>query len=167
MLNIRPATRDDLQPITAIYNEAIRTSTATFDIDPKTAEEQQRWFDRHEQRHPILVAESEDDVVGWGCLSPWSDRPAYDVTAAFSFYVAAPHRGRGVGTQLLEALITEARRLEYRSLLGCIAEGSEASLRLVRKRGFRQAGLLRQAGHKFGRVLDVRLMQLLLTTERL
>jgi L-amino acid N-acyltransferase len=162
VLHIRPAIRDDLPAITAIYNEAIRTTTATFDTEPKTHEEQQRWFDRHGTQHPILVADDEGEVVGWACLSPWSDRPAYDVTAAFSFYVAEPHRGRGVGTQLLEALLAESRRLEYRSLIGCIAEGSEASLRLVERHGFVQAGQLREAGRKFGRLLDVRLLQLLL-----
>ncbi len=162
MLHIRPATFDDLPAITAIYNEAIRTTTATFDTEPKTHHQQQAWFDAHGTRHPILVADDEGEVVGWACLSPWSDRSAYEVTAAFSFYVAEPHRGRGVGTQLLKALIVEARRLEYRSLIGCIAEGSEVSLRLVERCGFVQAGLLQDAGRKFGRLLDVRLLQLLL-----
>src|SRR5436190_8054769 len=97
---IRRAELADLESITAIYNEAILTTTATFDTEPKTASERLPWFQSHGERHPILVAESEGGVVGWASLSPWSERPAYDDTAETSFYVRAGRRGQGIGRAL-------------------------------------------------------------------
>ena len=68
MLNIRPAEVSDLDAITEVYNEAIQTTTATFDTEPKTKSEQLRWFESHGPKHPIIVAEL-DGIVGWACLT--------------------------------------------------------------------------------------------------
>src|SRR5947199_6339602 len=101
---IRRATVADAAAIAAIYNEAIATTTATFDTDPKTAEERIRWLNSHDERHPILVADTNGTVVGWASLTAWSDRTAYDDTAETSFYVRSAYRGRGIGRKLQEAL---------------------------------------------------------------
>ncbi len=77
MCTIRPAQTADLNAITDIYNEAIRTTTATFDTEPKTEEEQKIWFDSHGSKYAILVAEFKGVIVGWASLSKWSDRCAY------------------------------------------------------------------------------------------
>ena len=81
MLNIRRSALSDLDAITEIYNEAILTTTATFDLEPKTREDRLQWFEDHDDRHPILVAEFETQVVGWACLTRWNPRAAYDDTA--------------------------------------------------------------------------------------
>jgi phosphinothricin acetyltransferase len=159
MLNIRQAERSDVDDITEIYNEAIRTTTATFDTRPKNRDEQLRWFESHGPRHPILVAEWNGRVVGWACLSKWSDRPAYDETAETSFYVKEEHRGRGVGRELKRALIDEGRRLSFHSLIARVAEGSDESLHLNEAFGFVHIGTMKEVGRKFGRLLDVHILQ--------
>jgi phosphinothricin acetyltransferase len=159
---IRRAVLSDVPAITAIYNDAVLTTTATFDTEPKSVEERADWLSAHDDRHPVLVAVIGDDVVGWACLSKWSDRPAYDGTAETSFYVAAEHRGRGIGRRLKEAIIAESRRLGYHTLIARVAEGSEASRHLNERAGFVHVGTLREVGRKFGRWLDVDVMQLML-----
>ena len=90
---IRKAAIADLEAIREIYNEAILTTTATFDTEPKSADERLQWFQSHDERHPILVAVVDGKVVGWASLTPWSDRAAYDDTAETSFYVKSEFRG--------------------------------------------------------------------------
>lgn len=163
MLTIRLAERTDLAAITAIYNDAIRTTTATFDTEPKTEVQQVRWFEAHDERHPILVAELDGQVVGWASLTNWSERRAYDETAEASFYVQAESRGQGVGRRLKEAITAEARRLGYHSLIARVAEGSDASMHLNESFGFRRVGVLKEVGRKFGKLLDVYIYQKMLS----
>jgi L-amino acid N-acyltransferase len=96
-VSIRRAEIADAAAIAEIYNEAIVTTTATFDTEVKTVEERAQWLEAHDERHPVLVAEVAGKVVGWTSLSRWSERRAYDGTAESSFYVLSPYRGRGVG----------------------------------------------------------------------
>ena len=156
---IRCAELADLDAITEIYNEAILTTTATFDTEPKSVSERLPWFHTHGERHPILVAAMDGKVVGWACLSQWSERRAYDDTAETSFYVKAEHRGRGIGRKLKEAIIEEARRLRFHSPIARAAEGSEASIHLNKSFGFIHVGTLKEVGRKFGRLLDVHILQ--------
>lgn len=116
----------------------------------------------HDGRHPVLVAERDTQVVGWAALSPWSDRPAYADTAESSCYVAEGWRGQGVGRALKERLIEEARRAGLHTILARVAGESAASLHLNESLGFVRIGTMREVGLKFGRRLDVHLMQLLL-----
>lgn len=161
-IRIRRAEKRDLGAITEIYNEAILTTTATFDTEMQSAEQREAWYDEHGERYPVLVAEWNGAITGWACLSRWSDRPAYDVTAETSFYVKAEYRGRGIGRRLKQATIEEARRLGLHSLIARVAEGSEASVHLNQEAGFRHVGTLKEVGCKFGRLLDVHILQLML-----
>ena len=127
MIVVRRAELEDLPAIVSIYNEAILTTTATFDTEPKTVAERTEWFQAHGDRHPILVAVENGEVVGWSSLTRWSDRKAYDETAETSFYVRAEARGRGIGRQLKQATIDEARRLGFtRSSRGSRREAGPA-----------------------------------------
>ena len=159
---VRPASSWDLPAILEIYNEAVRTTTATFDLEPRTPEAHRAWFEAHGPRHPVLVTEEGGVVIAWASLSPWSLRPAYAGTVEDSVYVAEGHRGRGVGRLLLQALVAEAVKAGHHSLVGRVCTESAASIRLHEALGFRPAGVLKEAGLKFGRRLDVLNLQLLL-----
>lgn len=161
-MKIRRAVSSDLSAITAIYNQAVETTTATFDTEPKTLAEQAEWLEKHTDRFPVYVAEDGGAVVGWASLSPWSGRCAYRDTAETSFYVEAGHRGKGIGRLLKDTIIAEARALGYHVLIAQIADGADASRHINETAGFHHAGTLREVGKKFGRVLDVHLYQLIL-----
>ena len=159
---MRSASLADLEAITQIYNDAILNTTATFDTEPKSLEEQERWFLGHSQRHPVLVCEREGEILGWASLSPWSERCAYSDTAEASVYVRSDHRRQGIGKRLLEALISRAREAGLHTIIGRITVENESSLRMARSCGFDSVGIMREAGFKFGRRLDVHIVQLML-----
>ena len=159
---IRRAVQDDAAAIAEIYNEAILTTTATFDMETKSVEDRARWLESHDERHPVLVAVVDGKVVGWSSLSRWSDRCAYWDTAETSFYVQSTARGFGVGRRLKEAIIAEARRLNYHTLIARVAQESLASLHLNQSMGFVLVGTLKEVGRKFGKLLDVHILQLML-----
>ena len=159
---IRRAQLSDAAAIAHIYNEAILTTVATMDTEPKTPEERTQWLQSHDDRHPVLVAEVDGTVVGWASLTQWSDRPAYGATAETSFYVHSTHRGRGIGRKLKEAILDEARRLGYHTLIARITAGSIESVHLNESTGYVHVGTLREVGRKFGRLLDVHILQKIL-----
>jgi phosphinothricin acetyltransferase len=159
MATVRAARAEDLPAVTAIYNDAVARTTATFDVEPKTAAQQAEWFARHDAAHPLIVAEDGGRVVGWASLSPWSDRCAYARTAEVSVYIEEAARGRGLGGVLLDEILARGRAAGIRQVLARIVAGNEASLRVHARRGFREAGVLRRVGEKFGRVLDVHMLQ--------
>jgi phosphinothricin acetyltransferase len=159
MLTIRSATLQDLGAITEIYNDAILKTVATFDTETKTEAEQQRWFEGHGSRYPILVAEEDNLIVGWASLSQWSDRCAYSDTAEASLYVREEYRGRGIGRKLNETIIKAGGEAGLHTLIGRITEGNETSIHLTESAGFKQIGVMRECGRKFGRLLDVHLVQ--------
>jgi L-amino acid N-acyltransferase YncA len=161
-VRLRRAVRADLPTITKIYNEAILTTTATFDTQSQTVRERAAWFRKHGRRHPIIVAQIGGEVVGWACISAWSDREGYKDTAETSFYVHSKFRGRGIGRKLKRAIIAEARRLGFRCLIARVANGSAASLHLNKVTGFEHVGTLKQVGRKFGKLVDVHILQKIL-----
>src|SRR5262245_20451560 len=135
-VTIRRAELADAPAIAEIYNESILTTTATFDTEVKTVQEREQWLQTHDERHPLLVAVVDGKVVGWSSITQWSDRRAYDATAETSSYVHSTFRGRGIGRQLKTAIIAEARKLGYHTLLARIAQGSDASIHLNEEAGF-------------------------------
>jgi phosphinothricin acetyltransferase len=159
MAALRPATETDLPAITEIYNQAVLRATGTFDTEPKTLEQQREWFAHHGAAHPVIVAEEAGKVVGWASMSPYSDRCAYARTAEVSVYIDEGARGRGLGGELLEGILSAGKKAGLLQVLARVTEGNEASLRLHAKRGFFEAGRLRQVGEKFGKVLDVHILQ--------
>lgn len=159
MAVLRPASESDLPSITEIYNQAVLRATGTFDTEPKTLEAQRDWFAKHGASHPVIVAEETGTIVGWASVSPYSDRCAYARTAEVSVYIDEKARGRGLGGELLEGILSAGKKAGLLQILARVTEGNEASLRLHTKRGFFEAGRLRQVGEKFGKVLDVHILQ--------
>jgi L-amino acid N-acyltransferase YncA len=159
MVLLRSATIGDLDAITEIYNEAIIKTVATFDTELKTIEEQKKWFDDHGSKNPILVAEENGVLVGWASLSKWSDRCAYSDTAEISLYVKEEYQGKGIGRRLMEAIIKEGEKNGLHTVIARITEGNESSFHLHRSVGFTHIGIMKEVGRKFGKRLDVHLMQ--------
>jgi len=162
MTTVRPAGEADLPSILEIYNIEVASSTATYDTEPRTEEEHKRWFHHHGPAHPVFVAVREGRVCGWASLSPWSDRLAYAKSVEVSVYVAREFRHGGVGRLLVRALITAARERGHHALLSRISADNEASVRLHEALGFSNVGTLKEVGTKFGRLLDVVIMEMLL-----
>ncbi len=162
MLTIRPAVLADLDGITEIYNNAILETVATFDTEPKTRREQEAWFAEHGAREPVLVAEEDDIIVGWASLSQWSDRCAYMDTAKSSLYVRKECRGRGIGKKLGQAIVDAGKLAGLHTLIARVAEGNEVSIHLFESTGFEPIGVMKEVGLKFGRRLDVYLLQKIL-----
>jgi L-amino acid N-acyltransferase YncA len=163
-MTIRPATHADLPAILEIYNEQVLNSTATYDYEPDTLEGRAGWLEEHEREgYPVLVAEDEAGrVVGWASLSRFRAKIGYRFTVENSLYVAADRRGQGIGRALLAALIKSARERGFHAIVAGIDADSEASLRLHESFGFEKVAHFKQVGFKFGRLLDVVFMELLL-----
>jgi phosphinothricin acetyltransferase len=161
MIQLRAATEKDLASILDIYNEAVLNTTATFDTEPRSLEKQRAWFFSHKKIHPVLVAEDNGTVLGWASLSPWSDRCAYDTTVEISVYIHKDHRGRGLGSRLLEEVIRLGKNLEIHTVLSRITQGNETSIHIHERCGFKTIGVMKEVGYKFNRFLDVHMMQLI------
>lgn len=160
---VRLATRDDAEAIRAIYNREVTGSTVTFDLVPRSLDDQQEWLDAHAGAHPAVVAvDGEGEVVGFGSLSPYRSRPAYSTTVEDSVYVHRDHHGRGVGRLLLAELVRLAEVHGFHAVMARIVGGHEASIALHTGCGFELVGVEREVGRKFGKWLDVALMQKLL-----
>jgi len=159
-LIIRPATPDDLAAINAIYNHYVAHSTCVWTTRPCSEVERQAWYQEHGPSQPVLVAEQGGCVVGWGALG--SFRPAYTAAGVLedSLYVHPDFQRRRIGSQLLQALIDEARRLGLRSLLANISADQTPSLRLHEKFGFQQVAHLRDVGQKLDQRFDAIYLQL-------
>ncbi|HEV8543541.1 MAG TPA: GNAT family N-acetyltransferase [Verrucomicrobiae bacterium] len=164
MIEIRPARREDCPGILEIYNDAVLTTTATYDYEPRTLEQRQSWFDEHQRiDFPIFVAVNGiQRIVGWSALNRYHDRMGYRFTTENSIYIAADFRGQGIGKKLLAPLIDSAKRLGLRAIIAAIDGENEASVRLHAGFGFESVGHFKKVGYKFNRWLDVVYMELLL-----
>jgi len=159
MVKIRRAIIKDLKEITDIYNEAILKTDATFDTEIKSLQEQKIWFENHGIKNPILIAEQNGSIVGWASLSQWSDRCAYSDTAELSLYVKEEYQGKGFGKKLMESILKEGKKTGLHAIIARITQGNKLSIQLHKKFGFEHIGVMKEVGQKFGKRLDVYLME--------
>ena len=164
---VRLATVDDAEPIMAIYNREVSGGTATFDLVPRSLAEQRAWLAARSGAFSAIVAVSGGDVdsnqvVGFASLSPYKERAAYSTTVEDSVYVHRDHTGRGIGRLLLGRLVDIARESGFHAVIARIEAGGAASRALHTSCGFDLVGVERQVGRKFGRWLDVAVMQIVL-----
>lgn len=162
-LTVRDADGPDLPAITALYAGEVVGGTATFETTaPPLDEMTGRLTAVRNHGLPWLVAEVDGRFAGYAYASPFRPRPAYRYGVEVSVYVEAAARGQGVGRALLLALVERIRGMGLRHLIAAVSDSdtSAASIALHRSLGFRDSGTYRQVGWKFGRWLDVALLQL-------
>lgn len=159
---IRPARAGDSAPIAAIWNVEAVGTIATTETEPRGPERQVAWLAAHTDDYPVVVAVENDDVVGFGSLSPYRPKRSYARTVEDSVYVKDGYRGKGVGSALLVDLIARARARRHHSMVARITSENAPSLRLHARHGFVQVGLEREVAYKLHRWLDVATLQLML-----
>ena len=162
---IRDATVDDIDAITDLFNALISTTTVAWRDEPSTVEEQRTWFlERQRLGFPTLVAD-DDGVIGYACWSSFrgGERfPGYRHTVEHTIHVRADRHRQGAGRLLLSALIARARENDIHVMVAGIDSDNQPSIALHEALGFVEVARMPQTGRKFGRWLDLVLMQLIL-----
>jgi len=133
-----------------------------LDLVPRSPEEQAGWMAAHSGVYPVIVADEQGEVVGFASLSPYRPRPGYATAVEDSIYVAAQHRGKGIGRELLNQAVVLARTHGFHSVVARVSATQQASVALHQACGFDFVGVEREIGRKFGRWIDVAILQLLL-----
>jgi phosphinothricin acetyltransferase len=158
---IRPATTSDLPSILEIVNHAILNTTAIYDYNPRSLEEQTVIFEnKNAKNFPTFVAEQNNEIVGFGTYDTFRTKVGYRFTVEHSVYVKEGFAGKGIGQLLMEELISTAKKENYHIMIGVIDASNENSIRFHEKFGFESMGILKEVGFKFNRWLDANLMTL-------
>ena len=161
-INIRPYKTDDTQTILDIVNHNILHSTSLYDYNIRSYEQQKTILEEKINKNfPVIVAELDGIVVGFGMYSEFRFREAYQFTVEHSVYVSEDFHGNGVGKQLLQELINLARKQKINTIIGVIDSENQGSVIFHEKFGFKTVGIIKESGYKFDRWLDSVLMQLL------
>ncbi len=157
---IRDATPEDMAAVQAIYAFYVERTAHSFEEAPPSVEEMRRRRDDIVGRgYPYLVAEEDGEILGYCYVRPFRERTAYRYTIEDSIYVAPFVTGRGIGKALVSAMIERCTAMGYRQMIAVIGDSANAgSIALHRSLGFRQEGVLRGVGFKFGRWVDVVIM---------
>jgi phosphinothricin acetyltransferase len=149
--------------ILSIVNEVIAHSTALFEYEPRSPDSMSAWFEAKQRRHwPVIAAVDGERLLGFATYGEFRHWPAYQYSVEHSVYVDRSCRRAGIGSALLEALIERAERQNRHLMVAGIDADNEASIALHRRHGFEHAGLVREAGFKFGRWLDLAFYQRIL-----
>jgi L-amino acid N-acyltransferase YncA len=167
MTSIRLAGEDDLADILRIYNQAIEKTTAVFEYRPHTIEMRRAWFRAKQAASlPVLVAAEPGPVQGFASYGPFRAWPAYKYSVELSVYVDEAARGRGIGSALVQSVLTHARDRDLHVVMAGITSDNAVSLRLHEKLGFSEVAHIREVGYKFGRWLDLKFLQIVLDGPR-
>ena len=162
-IEIRPYTLADTPSILDIINYNILNSTALYDYHPRSLEQQTVIFDEKlEKGFPIIVATSDDTVVGFGYYGDFRFREAYRFTVEHSVYVANAFHGKGIGKLLMKKLITLAKEQKLHTMIAVIDSENQSSVEFHEKFDFKTVGIIKESGYKFDRWLHSVIMQLFL-----
>ncbi len=146
----------------AIYNVEVQNHTSTFDLVPRTLDDQRRWIAERSGAFAAVVASIDNEVVGFASLSPYKERAAYRTTVEDSVYVSRDHPRLGIGRLLMQHVIGIAAESGFHSIMARIEATGTASRALHEACGFELIGVEREVGRKFNRWLDVAVLQLML-----
>ena len=158
---IRDCSIIDAPQLCAIYNHYVQNTTVTFETDPVSEDEMIQRIEGSGIRHPWLVWEEQEKVLGFACAGPWKSRLAYLYSVESTVYVARDRTGRGIGTRLYTRLLERLRRSDVHSILAGIALPNPESVALHEKLGFEKVAQFKEVGNKFGRWIDVGYWELL------
>lgn len=158
---IREATEKDLMDILEIYNDAILNTTAIYAYKAHTLEDRIQWYEKKKQDgYPLLVFEKSDKVVAFATFGPFRAWPAYKYTIEHSVYVHKEYRNGGIATKLMQEIIKIANAREYATLVAGIDAANANSIKMHERMGFKNSGLIKKAGFKFNKWLDLAFYQL-------
>jgi L-amino acid N-acyltransferase YncA len=160
MMTIRNAAEADLHAIADIYNQGIRTRQATFETNERTPNDIRAWLE--DDKHPLLVAEKDGDILGWVHASSYRSRACYSGVAEFSIYVAEQARGQGVGDALMKAFIPACENVRIWKVLSRIFPENIASRNLCKQHSFREVGTYEKHARLEGLWKDVVIVERLI-----
>jgi len=167
IISLRLATVVDAEQIRAIYNHEVIHTAATFDLVPRSLQDQVSWLEARSGAFSTIVAvdpsDSQGEVVGFGALSPYKERAAYRTSVEDSVYVRRDRNGQGIGSLIVRELLSVAATSGFHAVFARINASGEGSIALHRKCGFELVGVEREVGRKFNRWHDVALMQYLIS----
>jgi len=162
-MTIRPYKTEDTQAILEIINHNILHSTSLYDYSVRTIEQQKTILEEKIQKgFPVIVAEKEGEILGFGMYSEFRFREAYQFTVEHSVYVSENYFGKGIGKSLLSELIVLAKTQKLHTMIGVIDSENQNSIAFHEQFGFKIVGVVKESGYKFDRWLDSVFMQLLL-----
>ena len=162
-IKIRPYQTEDTQAILGIINHTILHSTSLYDYNIRSYGQQRTILEEKINKNfPVIVAEVDGIVVGFGMYSEFRFREAYQFTVEHSVYVSEDFHGKGIGKKLLQELIDLARKQKLHTMIGVIDSENQNSVLFHEKFGFKTVGIIKESGYKFDRWLDTVLMQLIL-----
>ncbi len=161
-MTIRKLKDKDLLGVTQIYNYYIENSTATFEEVSISREEMKSRADKIQNEGLFLVAEEDEQIIGYAYASNWNSRCAYRSTKETSVYLNPQHIGKGVGSKLYESILAELRNRDIHVVIGGISLPNEASVGLHEKMGYQKVAHFREVGFKFGQWIDVGYWELIL-----
>lgn len=162
---IRKVRLSDAAEIAEIYNRHIIHTTVTFETEPVDADEMKRRIAGFSADGLYFVCESEGKVAGYCYAHTWKTKDAYSRTLETTVYVAENFKHAGVGTMLMERLISECRRSGIHALVACITDGNAESVDFHRRLGFRRVSHFSQVGRKFGEWIDIEDYELILDSD--
>ncbi len=162
---IREYRLTDAKAVADIYNEYISARLATLDTELKTETEIRHWMNSFNDRETIIVLERETEIIGWGIIKKYSDRPGYYTTCETSVYLTSNETGKGYGPRMKKELLKRCTDLGYHHLVAKIWATNTTSIEYNRKLGYEIVGTQRQVGVSEGKWIDVVIMQKILETE--
>ena len=160
---IREARETDLPEIVEIYNDAVQTSTATFESLIQTVETRKAWYNAHGSGHPLIVATGGGKLLGYCSISAFPGNSGYRKTGELSVYVEKSHRRKGIARELMTEILTRARAAGFHAIISSISLDNQPSVILHENFGFQKVAHLREVGFKFSKWQDTCYYELILT----
>lgn len=159
---IRAAKTGDVERILHIYNQGIEDRIATLEVDQKDIAYMNSWFQQHQDRYAVIVAEYDNEVIGWASLNPYSQRCAYNGVADLSIYIDRTFRGKGVGSMLLQRLEEIAKEKDFYKIVLFTFPFNQNGQGLYHKLGYRDVGVFEKQGILDDKYVDVKIMEKLI-----
>lgn len=152
---IRKAESRDASQVADVYNYYIQQTHHTFETEPLSAEEMQKRIEDTTEDYPFLVAEENDEIVGYAYATQFKLRQAYEYASEVSIYVRNAAKQKGIGSQLYTQLFDELQETDTHAVVAGISLPNDASVRFHERLGFEKVAHFKEVGYKLGRWIDV------------